>query len=105
MQTGAKCKSSDDMELTRDNGEKVFSDIYPSKVDMRGKSKLKQLVEEQMLTVVSTDVSVCTKLCRSEGDLPRSLHAESSVRRSPETGKMSQPLVSRLSRESCQMIP
>ena len=76
MQTGAKCKSSDDMELTRDNGEKVFSDIYPSKVDMRGKSKLKQLVAEQMLTVVSTDVSVrfesrCAKLCRSVGDLSK----------------------------------
>ncbi len=73
MQTGAKRKSSFVIELTRDYSEKVFSDIYPSKVDMRGKSKLKQLVAEHMLTVVSTDVSVrfesrCAKLCRSVGD-------------------------------------
>ncbi len=70
MQTGAKCKSSFVIELARDYGEKVFSDICPSKVDMRGKSKLERLVAEQMLTVVSTDVSVrfesrCAKLCRS----------------------------------------
>ncbi len=44
IQTGAKCESSDVTELARDNGEKVFSDIDPSKVDMRGKRKLKRLV-------------------------------------------------------------
>ncbi len=76
MQTGAKCESSDVIEVGRDFGEKVFSDICPSKVDMRGKSKLKQLVAEQMLTVVSPDVSVrfeskCAKLCRSVGDLSK----------------------------------
>ncbi len=43
---------------------------------MRGKSKFKQLVAEQMLTVVSTDVYVriesrCVKLCRSVGDLSK----------------------------------
>ncbi len=41
IQTGGKCKYSFVIELTRDYGEKVFSDIYPSKVDMRRKSKLK----------------------------------------------------------------
>ncbi len=39
MQTGTKCKSSYVIELARDCGEKVFSDIYPSKVDMRGKKQ------------------------------------------------------------------
>ncbi len=76
MQTGANYKSSFVIELTREYGEKVLSDIHPSKVDMRGKSKLKRLVAEQMLTVVSTDVSVrfesrCAKLCRSVGDLSK----------------------------------
>ncbi len=71
IQTGVKCKV---IELTRDNSEKVFSDIYHSKVDVRGKSKLKRLMAEQILTVVSTDVSVrfesrCANLCRSVGDL------------------------------------
>ncbi len=76
MQTGDKCKSSDVKQFARNDDEKVFSDICPSKVNMRGKSKLKQLVAEQMVMVVSTDVSVrfeskCAKLCRSVGDLSK----------------------------------
>ncbi len=73
IQTGIKCKV---IELTRYNSEKVFFDIYPSKVDVRGKSNLKRLMAEQMLTIVSTDVSVrfesrCANLCRSVGDLSK----------------------------------
>ena len=68
----AKCKSTDALELAREYGEKVFSEVYPEKVDMKGKSLLKSLVAEQMLSTVLTDVSVrfrsrCVKLCLLAG--------------------------------------
>ncbi len=108
IQTGVK---SEVIELTRDNSEKVFSDIYHFKVDVRGKSKLKRLVAEQMLTVVSTNVSVrfenrCTKLYRSVGDLSKK--SACRVVRSAFSGNWEDVPVScelLLSRESCQIIP
>lgn len=69
---GAKCKSAELGEEMQKYWEDTFSKIYPDRVDMEGRSRIKATIADQMETLLLTNATThfrsrCFKTCLSLG--------------------------------------